>query len=102
MRQLNNGRKYYLALALLLSLAACRQSKPPSIEVCITDGVGGADCIEKDGSKLYRPPSQFENYWATNQSDQAALISWCYEIQRDHAEMAMSEIQRQAKDREAP
>lgn len=101
MQQLKNGRTYCLALGLLLSLTGCRQSKPPSIEVCITDGVGGADCIEKDGSKLYRAPSQMENYWATNQSDQAALISWCYEIQRDHVEMAMSEIKRQAKDRDS-
>lgn len=67
-----------LAVLVLLSLSSCRNSVPPKIEVCIGDGVGGADCIEADGSKLFRPPSQLKNYWMTNQPDEANLLSWCF------------------------
>jgi hypothetical protein len=87
--QLKLGGMLCLALALLTS---CRKSTPPTIEICILDSNGGADCIERDGSKLYRPPSQLENYWATSQSDQAAFAAWCYAVNRAPVEQVMEQI----------
>lgn len=95
MRQLKNGKT--LCLVLGLALSACRSSTPPKIEVCILDGYGGADCVERDGSKLYRKPSELTNFWATNQVDQAAFASWCYKATPDQVSAAMAYIEKQAK-----
>lgn len=90
MRLLKNGKKYCLVLALVLT--SCRDSTPPKIEVCLGDGFGGADCIEADGSKLYRPPSQLKNYWMTSEPDEANLLSWCYDTSQTNVEAGMHEI----------
>ena len=92
MQQQKNGVRYLVVLASLLSLLSCKQSKPPAIEICILDGVGGADCIERDGTKVYKVPSELMNYWATNQDDQAAFASWCYGAQREHVNQVMEQI----------
>ena len=76
-RQHRLGRPLLVGLALVL--VSCRDSVPPPIEICIGDGFGGAKCIERDGSKLYRTPSELTNYWLTNQPDMQAFSSWCYD-----------------------
>lgn len=82
-----------LLLAIgLVALSSCRKDTPPPVEICIGDGVGGADCIEKDGSRRYRRPSELENYWMTNQEDQAAFASWCYKANPQSVERAMDRI----------
>ena len=71
--------KLLLTVPGLLLLSSCRSSQPPKIEICIGDGVGGAECVEADGTQLYRTPSMLNNYWMTGQSDEANFASWCYE-----------------------
>lgn len=91
MRQLRNGKKLLL-WAALLALSSCRRDYPPVVEVCILDGVGGGDCIEKDGSKLYRAPSEMKNYWATSQDDMAQFSSWCFKSSLNQAEIELQSI----------
>ena len=86
-----------LASLLVLSIIGCRTSNPPKIEICIGDGVGGADCIERDGSKLYRVPSQLLNYWMTNQIDETAFSSWCYDTSLQTTESISKTIAREAR-----
>lgn len=76
MLRLRLGRLLLPVLALALS--SCRDSVPPKMEICIGDGLGGADCIGADGSRRYRLPSELKNYWMSNQPDMANFTSWCY------------------------
>jgi hypothetical protein len=85
------GKLFLVALGLL-ALSACRDSVPPKIEVCIGDGFGGADCVEADGSKLYKSPSALENYWMTSQPDEANFASWCYDTTPAVAKIGMEKI----------
>lgn len=97
MLRLKPGKLLFPLLALL-SLNACRDSQPPAIEICIIDGSGGGDCIEADGSKLFRPPSQMMNYWATSQPDMQNFSSWCYDTNSSAVQTRMTEIQEQAQE----
>lgn len=73
-------KKIGLALFILIALfPSCRTSTPPVIEICITKATGGADCRERDGSHVFKPPSQMDNYWCTNQVDEAAFAGWAYD-----------------------
>lgn len=74
---------------LCLVLAACRTDKPPVIEICIGDGFGAADCIDRDGNKVYRSPSELQNYWMSPQQDMAAFSSWCYKVNKEVIESEM-------------
>lgn len=78
-------------LAVLVLLPNCRSSIPPAIEICLGDGVGGADCIERDNTKIYRPPSELKNYWMTNEPDEAAFASWCYNANPDQVQAVMNQ-----------
>lgn len=82
----------YFILVLCLVCASCRTSKPPVIEVCILDGFGGADCIETDGSKKVKLPSEIKNYWATNQNDMANFAGWCYQTTPQTAGLGMASL----------
>ncbi len=75
-----NGRMHLAVLALFLSLGGCRTDKPPVIEVCILDGHGGGDCTEADHLPKYRLPSEMNDYWCTNQADEAAFVGWAYGV----------------------
>jgi hypothetical protein len=97
MQQQKLGKRRLVVLAFLLSLSACRNSKPPQIEICILDGVGGGDCIEADGSKKYRPPSEMLNYWSTNQPDMANFSSWCYDAPAPHVAAQMEALKSEAR-----
>lgn len=90
-------RPLLLGSLLCLVLGSCRTDSPPPKEICILDGFGGGDCIESDGSKLYRPPSQMINYWSTNQPDIQAFVSWCYNIPLSSAAKKMEEINDSAR-----
>lgn len=72
------GAKLCLVLATLL-ISSCRKDQPPAIDVCILDGVGGGNCVFKDGSRHYLVPSEMKNYWATSQSDMSEWSAWCYQ-----------------------
>ena len=89
--------KLLLALLVLLLVSSCRDSSPPKIEVCILDGFGGGDCVEADGSQLYRAPSQMLNYWATSQPDMQNFSSWCYDTSSSAAKAGMAVIEEQAR-----
>lgn len=99
MQQLKSGKKLLVAIALALSLSACRKSKPPVIEICIADGFGGADCILADDTKVYKSPSELKNYWLTNQADMAAFSSWCYQANVDTVKKAMQQIELQIQNK---
>lgn len=88
MRLSRSGVRLCLALALLAA-SGCRESRPPKIEICLGDGVGGADCVQRDGARKYRPPSELKNYWMTNPEDQAAFAAWCYDTSIQNAKEGM-------------
>ena len=85
------GKLLLVVLAFLL-LSSCRDSVPPKIEICILDGTGGADCVEADGSQVFKVPSQLNNYWATNQPDEANFSTWCYDTTPSNVKTAMDNI----------
>lgn len=95
MLRLKHGKTSLLALGLL-ALSGCRNSVPPKIEICIGDGVGGADCIEANGAKLYRPPSQLLDYWMTSEPDEANYSSWCYDTTTAAAQAGMKQMKAKA------
>jgi len=94
-QQLRHGKPLLVVLAL--ALTSCRNSIPPKIEVCILDGYGGGDCVEPDGTRLYRTPSMLTNYWATSGSDEANFAGWCYQATQEQVRPVMEQIQEQAK-----
>lgn len=63
---------------LCLGLANCRTDSPPSIEICEHDGLG-AECVERDGTHVYKVPSELKTYWMTNQEDMKSFAEWCYQ-----------------------
>jgi hypothetical protein len=71
-----------LCLAIVLALnflSGCKTDKPiPISRVCILNGLGGADCVLHDGSRVYMAPSEMKNMWATPLVDMANFASWCY------------------------
>lgn len=78
----------WICLALSFE-TACATSKPPEIDVCIGDGMGGADCALKATSPLrgkclefksgfYCPPSTLQNTFITTPEDMKNFSSWCY------------------------
>lgn len=71
-------KRLTLGALLLVSPAGCRKDLPPKIELCQFDGYGGADCILKDGTYVYKVPSELKNFLGTNPDDQAAFAAWCY------------------------
>lgn len=93
MRQLKLGKVLLLAGALLALSGCPRQDPAPTIEVCILDGHGGGDCVEPDGSKKYRLPSEMLNYWATNQHDEASYAGWCTGGTPSEVQTEMNKIQ---------
>lgn len=93
-----HGKAHCLGLALLL-LSGCRSSVPPKIEICIGDGFGGADCVETDGSQLYRSPSSLKNYWMTSQGDEQNLAEWCYATSAVSVSAGMREIEHEIGER---
>lgn len=95
MQQQQLGKK--LCLALALALSGCRSSQPPKIEICIGDGVGGANCVESDGSNKYRLPSELQNYWMTNENDETNFASWCYDTTPQNIETANQKIMEVAR-----
>lgn len=95
MRQQQHGKLLFLSLGLL-ALSSCRNSIPPKIEVCILDGFGGGDCVEADGSQLYRSPSAMKNYWSTSEPDEANFSSWCYDTTPEVVKIGMEKIKKSA------
>lgn len=77
MQRLING--VWLSLVLGFLLSSCRTSKPPALSIiCLGDGVGGADCVDSVGNKIYKKPSELLNYWMTTEVDEQNFASWCY------------------------
>lgn len=105
--RLVNGRT--LCLSLALAISACRSSTPPKIDVCLGDGVGGADCQLLPGSVLadkceqlpngghYCPPSALLNAWITTNQDMAKFAAWCHEVDMETTEAAMAKISTQLR-----
>lgn len=91
-RPLRRGLPPLAILGLLAS--SCRTSVPPKIEICLGDGFGGADCVETDGTQLYRAPSALKDYWMTNQNDETNFASWCYAVSAEDVRPAMAQIKR--------
>lgn len=85
------GRLLCLSLGLLLT--SCRSSVPPKIEICIGDGFGGADCVEADGTKKYRAPTDLLNYWMTGEADESNYSAWCYQTSASNARAGMRAIE---------
>lgn len=96
MQQRRLGKLLLVGLALAV-LNSCRNSQPPAIEICLGDGVGGADCVEADGSKKYRVPSELKNYWLTNPPDMKNFSSWCYQASAQTTKSAMNVIMEEAR-----
>lgn len=87
-----------LGVLLCLSLASCRNDKPPQIIICIGDGAGGADCdIPGQEIKEYWPPSKLENAWITTQEDMAKFASWCYQAPIEKVKVEMDKMKSPTK-----
>ena len=71
------GKLFLVALAFFLS--SCRKDYPPKTDLCELDGFGGGDCVLKDGSEIYKSPSQMQNFMARSPEDEAAFTAWCYQ-----------------------
>lgn len=95
MRLWINGKTLCLVLALLTS---CRKDHPPEIMICIADGAGGMDCDIPGVGKVYKAPSETENYWATSQEDFAKFAAWCYDTNVEKTEKNMEKIRRRITD----
>ena len=91
MLPLRNGRLLCLVLGLLASifLYGCRESVPPAILICQGDGSGGADCIDENGKRVYKAPSELLNYWITDQAGMARFSAWCYDTSIDVTKQAL-------------
>lgn len=96
MLQLPRGKKLLVILGFL-ALNSCRKDPPPAIEICILNGAGGGDCVEADGTKKFRLPSEMVNFWSTNQPDMKNFSSWCYETGQAQIATQMDMIFREAK-----
>lgn len=78
---------------LLLSVPACRSSTPPPTDICIGDGVGGADCTLSDGAHAYKKPSELKNAWLIPDQKQAQnFVSWCYDVSPETAKNGMDHV----------
>lgn len=84
--------KLYRCGVLFLIVLACRRDYPPKIELCQFDGFGGADCIARDGSVVYKTPEQLKNYLGTNPDDNAAFVTWCYQANGKEADAIKSRV----------
>lgn len=97
---LKNGKLPLTVLSLFL-LSSCRTVRPPKIEVCILNGAGLGDCVEVDGTRVQKTPSEMENYWSTNEVDMQKFASFCYGAKTPGAQNAvksvMSSMKSQAK-----
>jgi hypothetical protein len=49
--------------------------------MCLGDGMGGADCIEFDGSLSRRNERELEGYWMTDPESMGAFSTWCYDAE---------------------
>jgi len=94
-KQLLCGKLLFLAIAF--SLSACRTDKPPAIDICIGDGAGGADCVLKDGTQVWRSPSELKNYWITTQADMANYSAWCYKTTVSNVTHEMNKLEARAR-----
>lgn len=83
--------------ALALTLSACRKDPPPPIMICVLDGVGGADCVDKLGAQVYLPPSKLKNFWATSEEDMQAFSGWCYGASTPDPQPSMSPYQKKVQ-----
>lgn len=73
------NKNILVVIAACLCLFACRSSTPPKLSiVCILDGYGGADCVDANGNKIYKAPSELTNFWATTETDEQNFTQWCY------------------------
>lgn len=88
----------WITLFFLIAMSACRDSTPPVIEICTTVATGGADCRERDGSHVFKTPSEMDNYWCTNQQDEAAFASWAYDAPVSKINAGMKNIQQSMHD----
>lgn len=105
------GLVLWVATVILVSVGStgCRSDKPPKIDICLGDGVGGADCTLREGSELrakcmyhndangegwYCPPSALANTWITTQTDMESFSSFCYDVSKKTARKSMRSIAR--------
>lgn len=88
--------------AALFYFSSCRNSTPPSIEVCLLSPAGGAACVERDGSHVFKVPSEITNYWCTNQADEAAFAAWAYDASPKATQSAMRKIAQNIHAGESP
>ena len=87
MQLLRNGKRLCLVLGLLAS--GCRESAPPPMIICQGDGFGGADCVDKDGTRIHKAPSELENFWMTDQDGMRGFSAWCYDTSIGVTEAAL-------------
>lgn len=82
----------FIVCLVMMNLVQCKTSTPPKIEMCILKKAGGGNCTEADGKHETKLPSQMENYWCTNEADQARWASWCYDAEVPVVKKGMDQI----------
>ena len=103
MRMLNG---VLLCLALV-TLSSCRLDKPPAIQICTSDGFGGADCdftgvspeiappplpgtqVGTDPAVRYLKPTELKNYFMTSQPGMERFAAWCYDTDAETVRAAL-------------
>lgn len=84
--------------ALLSSVLGCRSSTPPATDICIGDGLGGADCTLSTGEHAYKTPSELKDSWIIPDQKQAtAFVSWCYDTSPRNVKPAMEKTKEAAQ-----
>ena len=59
---------------------------------------GGGDCVEVDGTKVFKTPSQMNNYWCTNESDEERYASYCNDTSTETVKIVNSKYKKELKD----
>lgn len=82
---------------VLATLSSCRKDYPPRTDICELDGFGGADCVLKSGTEVYKAPSELKNYIARSPEDEAAFTAWCYKVSPDQVKQVWEQMKHEAR-----
>lgn len=78
---------YLNAAMVVYALAVgCTTSRPPSVTVCLGDGLGGCDGNDRTGQRISKSPSELGPASPTGswlmmpQPEFAEFAAWCYDV----------------------
>ncbi len=82
-----------ISVILSVLVCGCRTDKAPPMEnLCTLNGAGLGACVDKDGTRRLRVPSEMTNWWVTDQKSMAAFAGWCYGVTPGTAQINLDKI----------